>query len=122
MNHKLNKPVAGYHLLLILTHSDGTFAKEEGDIIIRYLTENFPFRTNLDNEVEFLATLPQEKYEEHFRKAMDDFYEDSTPEERDHFLDFAVKLVKADQVITREENIFLNMLFNSWAPEFEEGN
>lgn len=122
MNYKLNKPVAGYHLLLILTHADGEFAKEEGDIIVNYLTENFPFRTNLDNEVEFLSTLPRDQYEEHFRKAMNDFYDDSIPEERDHFLDFAVKLVKADDIITREENIFLNMLFNAWAPEFEEEN
>jgi hypothetical protein len=122
MNHKLNLPVAGYHLLLILTHSDGEFAKEEGDIIIRYLSENFPFRTNLDEEIEFLATLPRESYEDHFRKAMNDFYEDSTAEERDQFLDFAVKLVKADDVITQQENIFLNMLFNSWVPEFEEEN
>lgn len=120
MQHKLNKPVAGYHMLVIMTHADGHFAKEEGDVIIRYLSENFPFRTNLDNEIEFLSTLPREKYEEHFRKAMNDFYEDSTAEERDHFLDFAVKLVKADNVITREENIFLDLLFSEWAPEFEE--
>ena len=122
MNRKLNTPIAGYHLLLILTHSDGHFAKEEGEIIVQYLSENFPFRTNLDPEVEFLSSLREDQYEEHFRKAMNDFYDDSSPEERDHFLDFAVKLVKADNVITREENIYLNMLFNAWAPEFEEEN
>jgi hypothetical protein len=51
---------------------------------------------------------------------MNDFYEDSIPEERDHFLDFAVKLVKADDKITREENEYLTTLFNAWAPEYEE--
>ena len=120
MNYKLNKPVAGYHLLLLLTHADGKFGKEEGDVIVKYLSETFPFHTNLDNEIDFLAKLPINQYETHFRKVMNDFYEDSTPEERDRFLDFAVKLVKADHVITRSENQFLDQLFSAWAPEFEE--
>jgi hypothetical protein len=120
MEYKLNKPVAGYHLLLMLTHVDGKFGKEEGEIIVHYLSESFPIHPNLDDEIDYLAKLPQEQYEEHFRKAMNDFYEDSTPEERDHFLDFAVQLVKADHVITHKENIYLDMLFNAWAPEYEE--
>ena len=122
MERKLNKPIAGFHLLMILTHADGKFAKEEGDVIIEYLTETFPFRVEIDEEVHFLSTLPREKYMEHFRKAMNDFYNDTTPEERDEFLKFAVKLVKADQVIAEEENVFLKELFDNWAPEFEDEN
>lgn len=122
MTHKLNKPIAGYHLLMLLTYADGKFAKEEGDVIVDYLHENFPIPVNLDEELEFLCTLPRDQYEAHFTKAMNDFFNDSIPEERDHFLDFAVKLVKADKVITKEENIFLVMLFNAWAPEYEEEN
>ncbi|MGL4598556.1 MAG: TerB family tellurite resistance protein [Bacteroidia bacterium] len=118
--HTLNKPIAGYHLLLILSAVDGKFNLAEDDVIVAYLTENFPFHVNLDNEIEFLSTLPEEKYMDHFTKAMNDFYNDSIPKERDHFLDFAVQLVKADQIITPEENIYLNTLFNAWAPEFEE--
>jgi hypothetical protein len=120
MTHKLNKPVAGYHLLLLLTHVDGKFGKEEGDIIVSYLSETFPFQIDLDDDLDFLASLPRDKYEEHFLKAMNDFYEDSTPEERNHFLDFAVKLVKADDIVTRQENKLLVMLFNAWEPEFED--
>jgi hypothetical protein len=120
MERKLNKPIAGFHLLMILTNADGVFAKEEGDVIVEYLTETFPFRVEIDEEVHFLSTLERSKYMEHFRKAMNDFYEDTNQKERDHFLEFAVKLVKADNVIAEEENVFLKELFNAWAPEFEE--
>lgn len=117
---KLNKPLAGYHLLLMLCEVDGEFPESEGKIIVRYLEENFPFHVNLDEEVQFLSTLRKENYMEHFQKAMNDFHEDSTPDERDDFLNFAVKLVKADGIITKDENIYLNTLFAAWAPEFEE--
>jgi hypothetical protein len=117
--HKLNKPVAGYHILLMLSEIDGEFPTSEGQIIVAYLEENFPFRVNLDEEIQYLSTLPKKYYAEHFDAAMNDFYEDSTPEERNHFLDFAVQLVKADDVITKDENIYLNKLFAAWAPEFE---
>jgi uncharacterized tellurite resistance protein B-like protein len=122
MERKLNKPIAGFHLLMLITHADGKFAKEEGDVIVQYLSEFFPFQVSLDDEVEFLATLSREKYMDHFCKAMDDFYEDTNEKERNHFLDFAVKLAKSDNEIPEEENIFLEKLFNSWAPEFEEEN
>jgi hypothetical protein len=117
--HKLNKPVAGYHLLLMLSEIDGEFPESEGKIIVRYLEENFPFYVNLDEEIQFLSTLQKDLYMEHFETAMNDFYEDSTAEERDNFLDFAVKLVKADDKITKDENAYLNKLFTAWAPEFE---
>ena len=116
---KLNKPLAGYHLLLMLSEVDGEFPVSEGQIIVRYLEENFPFRVNLDEEIQFLSTLPKNRYMEHFEDAMNDFYEDSTSEERDAFLDFAVKLVKADDKITKDENEYLTKLFTAWAPEFE---
>lgn len=117
--HKLNKPLAGFHLLLMLCEVDGEFPESEGKIIVRYLEENFPFHVNLDEQVEFLSTLPKSDYMQHFENVMNDFYEDSTPKERNDLLNFAVKLVKADDVITKDENIYLNTLFNAWAPEFE---
>jgi uncharacterized tellurite resistance protein B-like protein len=117
--YKLNKPVAGYHLLLMLSEIDGEFPESEGKIIVRYLEENFPFHVNLDEEIQFLSTLSKTHYMEHFENAMNDFYEDSTADERDDFLNFAVKLVKADDKITKDENAYLNKLFAAWAPEFE---
>ncbi len=119
-NRKLNKAIAGYHLLMILSQLDGDFDVAEGEVVVDYLKETFPFHVDLDSEIEFLCTLPQEKYLDHFTKAMNDFYEDSTPEERTNFLDFAVQMVTADNELTTDENVYLNTLFNAWDPEHEE--
>lgn len=116
---KLNKVMAGYHMLLILSQVDGEFNKEEGKVVVNYLKDAFPFRVNLDNEMEFLSALPKEDYFLHFNNAMNDFYEDSTAKERLDFLNFAVKLVKADKKITLEENKYLKELFFAWESEFE---
>jgi hypothetical protein len=51
---------------------------------------------------------------------MDDFYDDATPAERKNLLQFAMDLVKADQVITREENHYLQLLFTHWESESED--
>ena len=48
---------------------------------------------------------------------MDDFYDDATEEERNKLIRFAIKLSKADNVITQEENRFLNLLFENWKSE-----
>lgn len=117
---KMNKAIAGYHLLMILSQVDGDFDVSEGEVVVKYLKETFPFHVDLDNEIEFLCTLPMDKFMDHFIKAMNDFYDDSTEDERTHFLDFAVKMVMADQVLTKEENIYLNALYNAWDPQHEE--
>ena len=116
---KLNKVMAGYHMLMILSQVDGEFDRSEGKVIINYLKDAFPFHVNLDNEVEFLSALPKEDYFIHFNNAMNDFYEDSTPQERVDFLNFAVKMVKADNKITPEENKYLKELFFAWESEYE---
>lgn len=111
---KLNKPIAGYHLLMILSAVDDEFTFQEDKVIAAYIAEQFPIKVNLDSEVAFLAALPKEEYMPHFQKAMADFYSDSTEEERMNLIDFAVQLVKATKPITKEENIFLDELFNEW--------
>ncbi|OFY82625.1 MAG: hypothetical protein A3F72_11930 [Bacteroidetes bacterium RIFCSPLOWO2_12_FULL_35_15] len=115
---KKNNVIAGYHMLMILSEVDGEFDKSEGKIIIDYLKAMFPFKVNLDNEMEVLSALPKEDYFLHFNNAMNDFYEDSTPKERSEFLNFAVKLVKADKKITEEENKYLKELFFAWESEY----
>ena len=72
---------------------------------------------NLDGAIEHLSMLKQEDYILHFQKCMDDFYEDSTPDERTQFLNFAVQLVKADNVISPVENVYLKLLFDTWESE-----
>lgn len=116
---KMNKVMAGYHMLMILSQVDGEFDKSEGKVIVNYLKESFPFRVNLDHEMEVLSALPAEDYFLHFNNAMNDFYEDSTEQERVDFLNFAVKMVKADKKITVEENKYLKELFFAWESEFE---
>jgi hypothetical protein len=117
MNRKLNKAEAGYHMLQMLSALDGKFSVEEDLVIREYLVENFPFRTSLDGAMEFLSSLKQEDYILHFQKCMEDFYEDSTVEERNEFLNYAVLMVNADNLITRDENIFLKTLFDNWEIE-----
>lgn len=116
---KMNKVMAGYHMLMILSQVDGDFDVAEGKIIVKYLKDSFPFRVDLDNEVSVLSALPKEDYFIHFNNAMNDFYEDSTSQERIDFLNFAVKIVKADKKITSEENKYLKELFFAWESEYE---
>jgi len=116
-NNRLNKTVAGYHLLMILSAVDFRISPEEDKIIREYLVQEFPFRVNLDREMAIISNLRPEDWEGHFLKMMDDFYDDATEEERNKLIRFAVALSKADNVVTAEENRYLNFLFESWKPE-----
>lgn len=115
-NHRMNKTIAGYHLLMILSAVDFRFSAAEDEVIRSYLVEEFPFHVNLDREMAIISNLKPDEWEMHFRKAMDDFYDDATEDERKSLLNFAIQLTKADNVITREENRFLNLLFENWEP------
>ncbi|HEY0031088.1 MAG TPA: TerB family tellurite resistance protein [Bacteroidia bacterium] len=115
----MNKVMAGYHMLMILSQIDGDFDRSEGKVIVKYLKDAFPFRVNLDGEMAILSALPSEDYFLHFNNAMNDFYEDSDEQERVDFLKFAVKMVKADKKITPEENKYLKELFFAWDSEHE---
>lgn len=113
-NNRKNKTIAGYHLLMILSAVDFSVSAKE-DIVIRdYLVQEFPIHVSLDKEMAIISNLNPEDWESHFRKMMDDFYDDATEEERNALLKFAIKLTKADNVITPEENRYLNMLFEQW--------
>jgi uncharacterized tellurite resistance protein B-like protein len=116
---KMNKVIAGFHMLMIISHSDGEFSPEEGLEIVEYMSESFPFDVALDNEIDFLSKLRPDDYFNHFTRAMNDFYLDSNEKERIQFLDKAVKIVMADKKITKEENIFLMEIFNAWDAEHE---
>ena len=113
-----NKAIAGYHMLMILSAVDEQFNGREDKVIRDYLIENFPPKTNLDHEMEILSQLDASDYPIHFNNAMNDFYLDSTPNERSHFIDFAVKLIVADKNVTPRENLFLNELYNAWEENY----
>jgi hypothetical protein len=114
----MNKAVAGYHLLMILSAVDEQFNGKEDKVIKDYLIENFPVKVNLDAEMEVFSVMDAADYPIHFNNAMNAFYIDSTPAERSHFLDFAVKLVAADKNVTPLENLFLNELYNAWEENY----
>lgn len=116
-NNRLNKTVAGYHLLMILSAVDFRVSAAEDKVIRDYLVQEFPFRVNLDREMAIISNLKPDEWEGHFLKMMDDFYDDATEAERKKLIQFAVNLTKADDVITQEENRYLNLLFESWKPE-----
>ncbi len=111
---KSNKPIAGYHLLMILSSVDGEFAPEEGMKIQEYLAEEFPFRMNLDNELEVIANLQPEDWKDHFEFHARCFSDDSTEEERKSFVKFAKSLIKADNQVSDDEHRFYSLLKNLW--------
>jgi hypothetical protein len=118
MSKHIKKAIAGYRMLMILSAVDGKFNGKEDKVIAKYIAENFSNKVNFDKELQDLSTLPEEDYPVQFNNAMNDFYLDSTPEERNHFLDLSVKLVVADKEISPRENLFLNELFNAWEANF----
>lgn len=116
-NNRVNKTIAGYHLLMILSAVDHKFIAKEDEVIRDYLVQEFPIQVDLDKEMTIISGLKPDQWEEHFSKMMDDFYDDATEEERNNLLQFAIDLTKADNVITEEENKYLNMLFDAWKPD-----
>ena len=111
---KSNKSIAGYHLLMILSSVDGEFAPAEGLKIQEYLAEEFPFKINLDNEIEIIALLQPEEWKDHFEFHARCFLDDSTEKERKDFVKFAKSLIKADDEVTEREHQFYKLLKNLW--------
>lgn len=120
MESHMNTPRAGYHMLQILCAADGKLDASKDLIIRNYLANEFPFTIDLDYETEILSKLSPEDYPTHFAKAMEDFSLDSTPEERQRFLNYAMQLATVDREVTLEEDNYLHELFMSWDPEHEE--
>jgi len=112
--HKSNKSIAGYHLLMILSSVDGEFAPEEGMMVQQYLADEFPFKINLDDELETIALLKPEEWKAHFEFHGRCFLDDSTEKERLNFIKFAKTLIKADDKVTDEEHTFYVILKNLW--------
>ena len=105
---------------MILSAVDFRIHPAEEMVIRRYLEEEFPIHVNLDKQLEIISALKPTEWEGHFLKVMDDFYDDATEEERKELLRFALDLTKADNVITKEENHYLNLLFENWDPASAE--
>jgi uncharacterized tellurite resistance protein B-like protein len=110
----MQRAIAGYNMLMLLTVVDGKIHTKEDLVIREWLTNSFNVKPNLDDEMEKLSALTIDEYALHFQQQMDNFYSHSTPQERNDFLQFALFLIKADGKITKEENLFFDMLFDAW--------
>jgi len=111
---KFNKDIAGFQLLSILSQVDGEFSPEEGAVIVEYIKDNFPLGSNLDDAINELGNLSEEDYLLFFEKAANDFLDDSNEKERIDFLKFAMKLIKVDEIIAKEEDKMISKLFAWW--------
>ena len=109
-----NKDVAGYQILYILATIDGDFDPREGRIIEEYIEETFPHGSDLDGAFNEFINTKEEDYPLLFQKCAEDFYAGSTEKERLHFIEFTLKLIKADHMIDSDENWMLNKLYQYW--------
>lgn len=111
---KSNKPIAGYHLLMILSAVDGIIKPEEALKVQEFMMEEFPFPLNLDDELETIAQLTAEQWPEHFEFHAKCFEDDSTEQERKDFIQSAKSLIKADNKVSDDEHKFYIRLKNLW--------
>lgn len=113
----MNKVTAGYKMLMVLANVDGAHLEEEHALIVSYLGESFDPRTiglAMESERIRLQALAAEAQMLEFREAMNAYYSQSSSTERSSFLQLAMDLIKSDNHISSEENIFINKLFDAW--------
>lgn len=111
---RFNKDLSGYMILMILAEADGDFDPREGTVVVDFIKSTFPLGSNLENAIEELSTLSPDQYEEELMMLAQDFYTESTQAERTDFLRFAMKLVRADETVAKEENMLITKLFEAW--------
>lgn len=109
-----NKDIAGYQILLLLANADSDFDSSEGKVIANFIAKKFPLGGNLETAMEEIATLSEEQYSLELQKLSEDFYADSTEQERYEFLQFAMDLVKADEEVVDEEDWMIGKLYQYW--------
>jgi uncharacterized tellurite resistance protein B-like protein len=110
----MNRTETGFHLLVTLSLSDGRSSQPELNIIRDFLEHAFSGKIDLIKEQAFLKALPSEEFESHFEEVAARFYSISSPEDRNKVLDFAMKVVMADNEMKPEENYFINRLYDAW--------
>jgi uncharacterized tellurite resistance protein B-like protein len=111
---KLNKCETAFHLLVLLSRSDGSSDSKEKKIILDFIEKNFDEELDLIKEQAFLTALPHSEHEVHFEEIIAHFYSISTAEERNHLVEFAMKVVMADKQMTTGENRLIEQLFLAW--------
>ena len=110
----MNRTEAGFHLLVMLSLSDGSASQPELEIIRTFLENAFSGKIDLIKEQAFLKILPQEDMATHFSEVCARFYSISSEEDRNKVLDFAMQVVMADREMKPEENSYINRLYDAW--------
>lgn len=113
----MNKVTAGYKMLMILANVDGEHLAGEHTLILDFLGSEFDTNTisaTMQTELIRLQAIPQEAQMLEFRDAMNAYFSHSTAADRSAFLQLAMDLIKSDNRITQEENVFINKLFEAW--------
>jgi uncharacterized tellurite resistance protein B-like protein len=110
----MQRAISGYNMLMILTAVDNKLHADEDMVIRNWLTNAFNVKPDLDTEMEKLSNLSTKEYAEYFQQQMDTFYTNSSLKERNEFMQFVLHLIKADGSISKEENLYFNMLFEAW--------
>ncbi len=113
----MNKPYAGFKMLLILSNADGIIKASETSIIKKFLGSLFDNELTdlyIDKEVNRLAALSEDDIELEFFSAMNDFYNLSTPNERLRFVEKVIELIASDKEIVPPENKFFQRLYTGW--------
>lgn len=107
-------------MLLILANADGEHETLESEVIKNYLGDEFEAAFSklvIEAEISRYSALSHNQLLQEFNTAMHDFYRNSSKAERAAFLQYAMNLIKADANISREENEFIDHLFDAWETE-----
>jgi hypothetical protein len=112
--HKMNKTISGYHILMILSAVDFRFHVKEDLVIRDWLANEFPFKVNLDKEMEIISGLHHSQWEGHFIECLEHYYLDASHQERLDIIEFSKQLVLADEILFKSEHIYFNTLLDIW--------
>jgi len=115
----MNKAKAGYNMLMIISAADNKFQDEEKEVIQQFIKRMWIDEYDHLSLDKSLDSLAKDDMWPRFVECRDFFYSTATAQERNEFLQFAMDLVKADNIITAEENTYLKSLFNTWDPDNE---
>jgi uncharacterized tellurite resistance protein B-like protein len=111
---KMNKTEAGFHLLMILSLADGSIQRAESSVILDFLEKNFHEPIEIIKEQAFLRALPEDERKNHLHETAEHLYKITNEDERHKLIEFAMKVVMADDKMEHEENSFINALFDAW--------
>lgn len=104
----------------MIATAEGELDAQSDTVIQEYLSVESLIRLNLDDELEQIITLQPSDFKGHFVQKSRDFFDDSTPNEREEFKLFAKDLIRADDEISKEENDYYRLLLQTWRTQTAE--